>query len=222
MAALVFPTAAQAALQTPINTFSPTSTPLVNGSNSFTYVYDTTLGIWTGTAGGGGSSVSAATAAEAAAGTITTSYSSPATAVPKDAAGMTGAALLPGGDDGERPATLVEGMLRYNNQAGPPAVLEFYDGSAWQTVSTGGGGLNNVIFGTITGGTSTTITTVSHAAVDPAKSYVIINGGWGGGAQSLYQIAAYVSSRSATSFDITTTSTGGGVSDPRYSYQLVY
>ena len=54
MAALVFPTPAQAAAQTPLNTFSPTSTPLVNTSNTFTYVYNTTLGLWTGGAGGGG------------------------------------------------------------------------------------------------------------------------------------------------------------------------
>lgn len=44
---LVFPTAAEAALQTPIYTFSPTSAPLVNTTNSNTYTYDPTLGVWT-------------------------------------------------------------------------------------------------------------------------------------------------------------------------------
>jgi hypothetical protein len=53
---LVFPTVAQAAAQTPINTFSPTSSPLVNTSNSYTYVYDSVIGVWTcaGSGGGGG------------------------------------------------------------------------------------------------------------------------------------------------------------------------
>ena len=46
MAALVFPTAAQAASQTPVNTFSPTSSPLVNTYNSNTYTYDTTSQLW--------------------------------------------------------------------------------------------------------------------------------------------------------------------------------
>jgi hypothetical protein len=54
MAAIIFPTPAQALLQTPLNTFSPTSTPLFNTSNSFTYVYNTTLGVWEGSASGGG------------------------------------------------------------------------------------------------------------------------------------------------------------------------
>lgn len=44
---LVFPTAAQAALQTPIYTFSTSSTPLVNTTNSNTYTYDPTVGVWT-------------------------------------------------------------------------------------------------------------------------------------------------------------------------------
>ena len=55
-----------------------------------------------------------ATLAEAAAGVITTKYSSPETAVPKDAAGMTGAALLPSGTSLQQPATPVDGMFRFN------------------------------------------------------------------------------------------------------------
>lgn len=50
---LVFPTAAEAALQTPIYTFSPTSTPLVNTTNSNTYTYDPALGVWTAAGVGG-------------------------------------------------------------------------------------------------------------------------------------------------------------------------
>lgn len=44
--ALVFPTPAQAALQTPVNTFSPTSAPLVNTNNNNTYVYIPAKGVW--------------------------------------------------------------------------------------------------------------------------------------------------------------------------------
>ena len=51
---LVFPTAAEAALQTPIYTFSPISTPLTNITNSTVYTYDPALGVWTATTAGGG------------------------------------------------------------------------------------------------------------------------------------------------------------------------
>lgn len=133
MAALVFPTAAQAAAQTPLNTFSPTSTPLANTSNSFTYVYDTVLGVWTGQAGGGGGGgLTAATLAEAAAGTINTKANTPETSVPKDAAGMTGAALLPKGTTAQRPAAPVSGMTRLNTDTSPQ--LEVYNGSAWAPI----------------------------------------------------------------------------------------
>jgi hypothetical protein len=134
--ALVFPTPAQAALQTPLNTFSPTSSPLPNLTNGFTYVYDSGLGVWTAAVGSAGTVLNPATFAEAAAGTLTTVYSSPATAVPKDAAGMAGAALLPGSGAayGGSPVT---GMIRYNNST-PPAVIEYYNGGAWVTLGSGG------------------------------------------------------------------------------------
>jgi hypothetical protein len=77
-----------------------------------------------------------ATLAEAAAGTINTAFLSPETGVPKDAPGMTGAALLPGGADALRPAAPVPGMLRWNTD---PASLngnrvEVYDSvyPAWR------------------------------------------------------------------------------------------
>jgi hypothetical protein len=138
--ALTLPTPAQATLQTPLNTYSPTSGPLINTTNGFTYVYDPVLGVWTGSAGGGGSTVTAATLAEAAAGTINTKYSSPETAVPKSSSGMTGAALIPGGNDGARPSP-VTGMLRYNNQGGTPVKMEYYDGAAWSGLGGGGGNM---------------------------------------------------------------------------------
>ena len=61
-----------------------------------------------------GAPILPASLAEAAAGVITTKYSSPETAVPKDAAGMTGAAILPAGTTGQQPATPAEGMFRFN------------------------------------------------------------------------------------------------------------
>ena len=79
-----------------------------------------------------------ATLAEAAAGTITDKYSSPQTAVPKDASGMAGAAILPG-SAAAYSGTAATGMIRYNNLT-PPAVIEYYNGSAWTALSTGGGG----------------------------------------------------------------------------------
>jgi hypothetical protein len=78
--------------------------------------------------GGGGSTLTAASAAEAAAGTLTTKYSSPATAVPKDASGMTGAGILPSGTTAQRPATPAAGMLRYNSTG---AFWEGRIGSNW-------------------------------------------------------------------------------------------
>ena len=60
-------------------------------------------------------SVDPASLAEAATGVITTKYSSPETAVPKDASGMTGAAILPAGTTLQRPAVSVDGMFRFNS-----------------------------------------------------------------------------------------------------------
>jgi hypothetical protein len=84
----------------------------------------------------GGSSLTAATNAEARTGTSTTVYSSPATAVPKDASGMTGAAILPSGTDAQRAAiaTLVVGMTRFNTTSN---YEEVYTGVAggWQKLA---------------------------------------------------------------------------------------
>ena len=75
----------------------------------------------------------AATLAQAAAGTLASVANTPVTSVPKDASGMTGAALIPGGNNAARPATPVTGMFRYNSQAAP-ASMEFWDGTAWSAV----------------------------------------------------------------------------------------
>jgi hypothetical protein len=51
--AIIFPTPAQAALQTPVNTFSLTSTPLANTYNGATYFYDPSLNLWSTSNGPG-------------------------------------------------------------------------------------------------------------------------------------------------------------------------
>ena len=48
---IIFPTPAQALLQTPVNCFSPSSTPLANIYNGATYYYIPTLGVWATTPG---------------------------------------------------------------------------------------------------------------------------------------------------------------------------
>jgi len=73
-------------------------------------------------------SIEIATLAEAATGTDATRASTPETSVPKDASGMTGAALIPTGTTLQRP-TPVAGMLRMNTTLNPDS-LEVYDGTA--------------------------------------------------------------------------------------------
>jgi hypothetical protein len=83
--------------------------------------------------------VQLATAADAATGTDASKVLTPAFAVPKTPADMTGALYLPGGNDGARPAAAT-GLLRYNSQGGTPVDLEYYDGAAWTQLATGAGG----------------------------------------------------------------------------------
>ena len=78
--------------------------------------------VWVAAAPPAGGSVSAATLAEAAAGTVSTKYSSPQTSVPKDASGMTGAAIIPSGTSAQQPATPVVGMQRFNTDSGSEEV----------------------------------------------------------------------------------------------------
>jgi hypothetical protein len=86
-------------------------------------------------------SIQIATLAEAATGTDATKALTPSTGVPKDAATMTGAALIPGGNDAARPGTPTTGMARYNSQSGTPVSMEYYDGANWtpfvSTITTG-------------------------------------------------------------------------------------
>jgi hypothetical protein len=79
--------------------------------------------------------VEMATAAEAATGTSATLAAPVAFSVPKDAANMTGAAILPSGTTLQRP-TPVAGMLRMNTDNSPDS-LEAYDGAAaaWRQVA---------------------------------------------------------------------------------------
>jgi hypothetical protein len=62
---------------------------------------------------------------------LNTVYSSPQTSVPKDASGMTGAALLPTGTLAQRPVTPVAGMTRVNTTTNSP---ETYVNSSWNTI----------------------------------------------------------------------------------------
>jgi len=103
----------------PISVATGTSTPVVSISAATT---------------GAQGSIQLATAAEAATGTDASKAITPATGVPKDAATMTGAALIPGGNDAARPGTPVTGMFRYNSQSGTPVSLEYYNGAAWSSV----------------------------------------------------------------------------------------
>ena len=79
---------------------------------------------------------SAATLAQAAVGTLNTVFSSPQTSVPKDASGMTGAAILPSGTTLQQPATPVAGMIRVNTDNNPDSV-EAYDAatSKWRQLA---------------------------------------------------------------------------------------
>ncbi len=101
-------------------TFPPGPTPGQQyfAPNGITYTWDNSLGVWVG--GSVASTPLAATLAEAAAGVLDTVFLSPKTGVPKDAAGMTGAAILPSGTDLQRAAiaTPVVGMQRFNTDSG--------------------------------------------------------------------------------------------------------
>jgi len=77
-------------------------------------------------------SIEIATLAEAATGTDATRALTPESGVPKDAAGMTGAAILPSGTTGQQPGTPVVGMQRLNLDS---LGMEFWDGSKWVTLS---------------------------------------------------------------------------------------
>lgn len=81
-------------------------------------------------------SIQIATLVEAATGTLATSALTPETGVPKDASGMTGAAILPGGTTGQQPGGASDGWFRYNSTL---KVLEYYANSAWLPLVFGGG-----------------------------------------------------------------------------------
>ena len=79
------------------------------------------------------------------AGVITTKYSSPETAVPKDAAGMNGAAILPAGTSAQQPAAPVDGMFRFN------ADNDAFEGygqnlTAWEPLMPTGASTDKVVY----------------------------------------------------------------------------
>ena len=88
-------------------------------------------------------SIQIATLAEAVTGTLATSALTPESGVPKNASGMTGAAILPGGTSGTRPAGATTGWLRYdtdqvNEATIPQDFVEYYDAQTgtWQQFTT--------------------------------------------------------------------------------------
>jgi hypothetical protein len=110
--------------------------------NGAIYTFDAAKGVWTqGSAG-----LLPATLAEAAAGTLTTVYSSPQTAVPKNASGMFGAAILPGGTTAQRPAGAADGWFRYNSTS---KVLEYYANTVWIPLVFGGSAAGGVSIQTV-------------------------------------------------------------------------
>jgi len=109
-----------------IQTGTTAERPTLAASDAGNIRFNTTTGLfeqwdgstWSSLSTGSGTTLNPATLAEAAAGTLTTVYSSPETAVPKDASGMTGAALIPTGTTAESPSTQVAGMLRRDSTVG--------------------------------------------------------------------------------------------------------
>ena len=113
---------------------SPTPGQTYVGPNNITYTWDSTLGVWAGSSPAAGG-LTAASLAQAAAGTLNTVASTPQTAVPKDASGMTGAALIPTGTTLQRP-TPVGGMLRMNTTNSSDS-FEGYDATSakWREIA---------------------------------------------------------------------------------------
>jgi len=141
---------------------------------------------------------------QAQAGTLTSVAATPETAVPKDASGMTGAAIIPSGTDAQRAAIspLVAGMLRFNTDYTPDS-LEVYDLSSttWRRIAYTAPSpvypdLVVSANGTLNGGTYRNVTinpgvtaTVTGLCYIKATGTVTINGnitGDGGGSRGTY------------------------------------
>ena len=163
-------------------------------------------------------SIQLATAAEAATGTDAAKGLTPATGVPKTPADMTGALYLPGGNDAARPSPLVKGMLRYNDQTAP-AVMEFYNGTGWADLATGGGTIFAWGFINAVGTLSSSYNVASSAVVGnnynitfttpapTAFSVVLVAAGETGA-------ASYWTNLTTTGVTFQMRSLGGGVGQP--------
>jgi hypothetical protein len=116
----------------------------------------------------------AATLAEAAAGVLNTKYSSPETAVPKNASGMTGSALIPAGNTGARPAAAsYTGALRYNTQI---PQMEYSDGVSWLPVGAAAATLAEAAAGVLTTKYSSPETAVPKDAAGMTGAAIIPSG----------------------------------------------
>jgi hypothetical protein len=163
-------------------------------------------------------SVQLADGAASAAGTSATLVNTPAFSVPKDAAGMTGAALLPSGTNAQRPGTPSVGMLRVNTDY-PSDTVEAYDGvtASWRPLQYGTnlGVLPNLVVSangplpssgtyeniTINAGVTATVSGVSRLY---ARTSITINGtitgNFGGLPGSSNYLAGQVTNLQAASF----------------------
>ena len=74
-----------------------------------------------------------------------------------------GAVLMPNGPSGNRPGVAAAGMLRYNSNF---TDMEYYDGTQWVQLSTGGGTV-----------TSVTVTTGTGLSVSAGNTQTITNSG---------------------------------------------
>jgi hypothetical protein len=140
----------------PITVATGTSTPLI-GINAATTALP--------------GSVQLADAAASQAGTSATLVSTPAFTVSKDAATMTGAAILSSGTTAQRPATPVSGMARVNTDTVPQ--LEAYTNGAWNPI---GVITSNLTLNVATTGNDTTgLGTVAAPWATPQKAMAYLS-----------------------------------------------
>lgn len=164
MAAIVFPT--NPGGQTPVNTFSPTSTPSANTTNSFTYVWNGSVWTSTSSGGGGGGTVTGVTASAPLASSGGAAPNLSLTGSVPVANGGTGATTQAGAQANLLPAQTAPDAGKFLTTDGAGVV-------SWATAS---GGVTSFAGGT-TGLTPAAATT---GAIALAGTLAVTNGGTGG------------------------------------------
>lgn len=193
---------------------NPVDGQIYNAPNGVSYVWSLLHGAWDVISG---PPAQFATNAEAITGTEANKALSPATGVAKDAPGMSGAAVLPGGDDASRPGTPITGMLRYNDENGTPANLEYYDGVSWNMFSLSGS-IKSIQRGVISIDSGSISESITISEVNPNKSILYHLGnstGFSGGANAFALLTL------DDSTTITATSNYTSTTGVQISYQLV-